>query len=82
MRERDVLRQGDRAEAFHGYNCPKGGDSGGGVVLDHSGSETSAVAVGVIASGQVVDDSAAYCQWYFTGIEEAVQAWGGDLVYH
>jgi len=78
----NTISAGDRAEAFHGYDCPKSGDSGGGVVLDHSGGETQATAVGVISAGNVVPDSATYCQWYFTGVEEAIQAWGGGLIYH
>lgn len=53
------------------------GDSGGSVIVDHSGAETYAHAVGIISG----HSSAAVlgCFQYFTGVEEAMQAWGGKL---
>ena len=75
-----VLRQGDEAHSSHSYDCSQGGDSGGSVVVDHSGAETEAEATGIISGHTDVDGGA--CDQWFTGVEEAMQAWGGGLKFN
>ena len=73
------LVYGDRAYSAHSYDCSQPGDSGGSVVFNHVGAETEATAVGVISGS---GGSGGGCFQYFTGVEEAMQAWGGQLNFH
>lgn len=70
------LRDGDLARGETQANCSEGGDSGGSI-FRRSGSTSTIVAIGTI-SGHT-DFTVGGCQQRFTGAEEAVQAWGGDV---
>lgn len=71
----DVLINGDVGFSTSTADCSQPGDSGGSVIIDHSGAETQATAVGIV-SGRETSDA---CLQFFTGAEEAIQAWGGHL---
>lgn len=58
-------------------DCSVIGDSGAPVVLDHAGPETQATAIGVVFGA--AGGGSSNCTQYFTGIEEAMQAWGGGI---
>lgn len=71
---------GDHGISSNDHDCSFGGDSGGSVILNHVGvPETQATAIGIV-SGAAHSDSG--CDQYLTGVEEAMQAWGGDLNYN
>lgn len=72
----DVLRNGDGANSTSQADCSQPGDSGGSIVYDHSGAETQEG----IASGH--QNFSIGCAQYFTGIEETIQAWGGNVKFH
>jgi hypothetical protein len=63
--------------------CARGGDSGGPVVVDHNvgGDETFAVAVGIMSAANNGSGGDG-CNLDFTGIDEAIQAWGGGVKLH
>jgi hypothetical protein len=68
------LRNGDRARNWDtSQGCAEGGDSGGAVYDQYSSSSDEAV--GVISGHVTFNDGT--CLLFFTGIEEAVQLWGG-----
>ena len=70
------LRNGDRARNWDSsQGCADAGDSGGSV-FDTNGSATNDEAVGVISGHVTFNDDT--CLLFFTGIEEAVQLWGGS----
>lgn len=56
--------------------CAQQGDSGGPVYRISGG---RAIAVGIISATRPVPGG---CQLAFTGVEEAIQAWGGDIKFH
>jgi len=71
------LRNGDSANAGDS-RCSQGGDSGGSVYdWRLFNGNTYAVAVGVISGHK--DFVTGGCLQRFTGVEEAVQLWGGDV---
>lgn len=75
-----TARQVDISISIYSYDCPQPGDSGSPVVLDHGGAETFADAKGIVsASGS---SPSFPCIMGSTGVEEVVQAWGGDLAFH
>jgi hypothetical protein len=74
-----IIRNGDRAHSAYTYDCSIDGDSGGTVLYDHTGAETSAQVIGII-SGSARPGSG--CDQYFTGIEEANQAWNGEVNFY
>jgi hypothetical protein len=76
----DVLINGDGATSTSAADCSQGGDSGGSVVFNHSGAETQATAEGIV-SGHV-NPSIGGCAQLFTGVEEAIQACGGNVKFH
>lgn len=69
------LRNGDRAVAQNVNECSVSGDSGGSIYAYRTA--TTVTAVGVISGHTTFSDGT--CQQRFTGAEEAVQAWGGDV---
>lgn len=81
----DVIREIDRAVSPRGSedpdlsDCSVPGDSGGGVALDGPGGETDISLMGVVSGHRVLDTGG--CFQYFTGVEEAIEAWGGGLKY-
>lgn len=74
----EILQNGDWATSSSTADCSQNGDSGGSVVLDHTGAETQATAIGIVSGSGI----GWMCDQYFTGIEEARQAWSGDVKYH
>lgn len=72
----DVLYPVDEAFSPRTADCSQGGDSGGSVILNHSGPEDSAVAVGIVSGHYETERG---CIQVFTGVEEAVQDWGGGV---
>lgn len=76
----ETVRNIDVAHSTHSYDCSQGGDSGGSVVVDHSGTETAAEATGIVSGHTNTGDGG--CDQWFTGVEEAMQAWGGGLNFH
>ncbi|MGO4257932.1 hypothetical protein [Marmoricola sp. RAF53] len=72
-----TLRNGDYSYSTNPADCAIPGDSGGSVVVDHPGAETAAEATGIVSGRSV----GTVCYNFFTGIEEAIQAWGGNLVF-
>jgi len=69
------LRNGDRARNWDSsQGCADSGDSGGSV-YDTNTSSSNDEAVGVISGHITYNDGT--CLLFFTGIEEAVQLWGG-----
>lgn len=72
----DILVNADRAFSSSAADCSQHGDSGGSVIYNHSGAETEAVAEGIV-NGHSSDSSG--CYQLFTGVEEAIQAWGGNV---
>lgn len=74
----DVLVNGDAANSTNNADCSQDGDSGGSVVLNHPGVETQATAVGIV-SGRKIYAGTIGCAQFFTGVEEAIQAWGGNV---
>lgn len=75
----DVLRNGDGANSTSEADCSQPGDSGGSIVYNHSGAETQATAEGIVSGHQTFSIG---CAQYFTGIEEAIQAWGGNVKFN
>lgn len=75
----ETLRNSDVAYSSSTADCPISGDSGGSVVVDHPGAETSAEATGIVSGYN--NTSGGGCNMWFTGIEEAMQAWGGGLLF-
>lgn len=69
------LREADKAFASNSDECSFAGDSGGSVYAYRTSTTVSAVGV---VSGHTTY-SGGSCQQRFTGAEEAVQAWGGDV---
>ncbi len=75
-------RRVDLSYSEYSYDCPQTGDSGAPVVLNHPGAESFADAKGIVSgffTGDWDGDSDPDCVMVSTGVEEAVQAWGGDL---
>lgn len=71
----NIVRNVDGATSNSTLDCPQPGDSGGSVVIDESGSQTEAKAVGIVSGiTEFVDGG---CTHWFTGLDEAKQAWGG-----
>lgn len=73
-----TIRSADLSWSGESYDCPIPGDSGAPVILNHAGAETFADAKGVLSGGGY-SDASGICVMISTGVEEAVQAWGGDL---
>lgn len=76
----EVIKNGDAAHSFSAADCSQKGDSGGSVVVNHPGEETYAEAVGIVSGHSETADGG--CNQYFTGVEEAMQAWDGHLHFH
>lgn len=76
----DVLRNGDKGSSSSRYDCSQDGDSGGSIIYNHSGAETQATGIGIISG--VTDRGSSGCYQWFTGIEEAIQIWGGNINFH
>ncbi|HET7735056.1 MAG TPA: trypsin-like serine protease [Nocardioidaceae bacterium] len=75
----DTIVEGDLAFLSGGTlgECAMKGDSGGPVYVRVGTSNANVI--GVISGRFTVPDG---CYLVFTGIEEAVQAWGGDVKFH
>lgn len=76
----DEVINGDYANSTSNADCSQSGDSGGSIIINHSGAETQATGVGII-SGHI-DYGNIGCAQVFTGIEEAMQAWDGKLKFN
>lgn len=74
----ETFRDIDAATSSSQADCPVQGDSGGSIVYDHSGAETAARGIGIV-SAYSLGSGATSCVMTFTGAEEAVQAWGGNV---
>lgn len=77
-----ATRRVDVAVSNSMTDCPYSGDSGGSVILDTAGAEDTATAIGVVSSAAILTYFAGVqydCVMGFTGIEEAIQAWGVSL---
>jgi hypothetical protein len=73
-----TIRQGDLAYLASSNTCSLDGDSGAPVYRRTNG---DAIAIGIV-SGTYSVPTVGGCMLVFTGVEEAIQAWGGDLKYH
>lgn len=73
----DHLINADGATSTNSLDCSLDGDSGGSVIIDHAGAETQATGVGIVSGSGPADPVG--CVQIFTGIEEAIQAWGGNI---
>ncbi len=75
----EYVVNGDRAVSTSSADCSQEGDSGGSVVYNHSGAETQATAEGIVSGS---GGGSSGCYQYFTGVEEAIQAWGGNIKFN
>lgn len=76
----DTVINVDDSGSYSVADCAQHGDSGGSVIYNHGGAETQATAIGIVSgfiTGGLPD-----CINVFTGIEEAIQAWGGNIKFH
>lgn len=71
----ETVLSADVGYSLNSVDCSQHGDSGGSIILNHSGAETQATAIGIVSGA---GHSSNGCTQVFTGVEEAMQAWGAD----